>query len=168
MRLNATIGDYQTEVAVRREGSRAVAEVDGRRYDLDLHEGIPDCYLLIADARVFDCRLESKPESGEPVGVLVGGLHYLVTLTDPKRLRSASSAGLHSDGAARVIAPMPGKVVRVLVEVGAQVEPGDGIVIVEAMKMQNEMRSPTSGTVVALNVQAGATVNGGDVLAVIE
>ncbi len=63
---------------------------------------------------------------------------------------------------------MPGKVVRVLVEVGSQVKAGDGIIVVEAMKMQNEMRSPKAGTVIALNVQTGATVNGGDVLVVIE
>ncbi len=167
MKLNATIGDYQTDVTIRREGSRAVAEVGGRRYELDAHEPAPNSYLLIADGRVSECRLEGKPESGQPLGILVGGRHYIVTLTDPKRLRGSASAGLHSDGAARVIAPMPGKVVRVLVDVGAQIEAGEGIVIVEAMKMQNEMKSPTSGTVVALNVRAGATVNGGDVLAVI-
>jgi biotin carboxyl carrier protein len=63
---------------------------------------------------------------------------------------------------------MPGKVVRVLVEQGAQVEAGDGIVVVEAMKMQNEMKSPRAGIVTTLNAQAGATVKAGEVLAVIE
>ena len=63
---------------------------------------------------------------------------------------------------------MPGKVVRVLVEVGSQVKAGDGIIVVEAMKMQNEMKSPKAGTVIAVNVQTGATVNGGEVLAAIE
>jgi biotin carboxyl carrier protein len=63
---------------------------------------------------------------------------------------------------------MPGKVVRVLVEVGSEVAAGDGIIVVEAMKMQNEMKSPKAGKVVALNIQTGVTVNGGDVLAVIE
>jgi biotin carboxyl carrier protein len=63
---------------------------------------------------------------------------------------------------------MPGKIVRVLVEVGAQVETGTGIVVVEAMKMQNEMKSPKAGVVVSINAETGATVNAGDVLAVIE
>jgi biotin carboxyl carrier protein len=63
---------------------------------------------------------------------------------------------------------MPGKVVRVLVQVGAQVEAGAGIVVVEAMKMQNEMKAPKAGAVVAINAAVGATVNAGDVLAVIE
>jgi biotin carboxyl carrier protein len=55
-----------------------------------------------------------------------------------------------------------------LVEVGSEVAAGDGIIVVEAMKMQNEMKSPKAGKVVALNIQTGVTVNGGDVLAVID
>jgi biotin carboxyl carrier protein len=58
--------------------------------------------------------------------------------------------------------------VRVLVAVGAQIEAGAGVVVVEAMKMQNEMKSPKAGTVSAVNVAVGSTVNSGDVLAVIE
>jgi biotin carboxyl carrier protein len=62
---------------------------------------------------------------------------------------------------------MPGKVVRVLVEAGTAVEKGTGIVIVEAMKMQNEMKSPRAGVVLAVNVKQGDTVNAGDVLATV-
>jgi biotin carboxyl carrier protein len=63
---------------------------------------------------------------------------------------------------------MPGKVVRVQIEAGETVEKGAGVVVVEAMKMQNEMKSPRAGVVVSVNVKAGDTVNAGDVLAVIE
>ena len=63
---------------------------------------------------------------------------------------------------------MPGKVVRVQIEKGASVEKGAGVVVVEAMKMQNEMKSPRDGVVVSINVKPGDTVNAGDVLAVIE
>jgi biotin carboxyl carrier protein len=63
---------------------------------------------------------------------------------------------------------MPGKIVRVLTAAGTEVEAGAGIVVVEAMKMQNEMKSPKAGRVAAVHVKEGATVNGGDVLAVIE
>jgi biotin carboxyl carrier protein len=101
--------------------------------------------------------------------VHVGGDIHAVTLIDPKRMRGAQISGASTNAAAsQIIAPMPGKVVRVLVEEGAQVEAGDGILVVEAMKMQNEMKSPGTGTVTALHVAAGATVNAGDVLAVIE
>jgi len=93
---------------------------------------------------------------------------YEVTLTDPKHLRGAGAAHGHEAGRAQVVAPMPGKVVRVLVERGQQVEAGQGVVVVEAMKMQNEMKSPKTGTVAELRAEPGATVNAGDVLAVIE
>ncbi len=63
---------------------------------------------------------------------------------------------------------MPGKVVRVLVEQGAEVQTGDGIIVVEAMKMQNEMKSPKDGIIKEIRFTEGATVNAGDVLAIIE
>jgi biotin carboxyl carrier protein len=69
---------------------------------------------------------------------------------------------------AEIKTAMPGKVVRVLVEVGAQVAKGDGIIVVEAMKMQNELRSPKDGTVKDIRGSEGATVNPGEVLAIIE
>jgi biotin carboxyl carrier protein len=168
MKLNAAIADHQTDVQIQSDGSRVFAEIDGRHYELEVHESGPDGYLLISQGRVFECRVEGRPESGTKIDVIVGTTGYAVTITDPKRLRSATPASAHGDDAARIIASMPGKVVRILVEVGSHVKAGDAIIVVEAMKMQNEMKSPKAGTVVALNSQTGATVNGGDVLAVIE
>jgi len=63
---------------------------------------------------------------------------------------------------------MPGKVIRLLAAGGDEVEAGQGLLVVEAMKMQNEMKSPRAGKVLNVNVEVGTTVNGGDVLAVIE
>jgi acetyl/propionyl-CoA carboxylase alpha subunit len=168
MRLHATIADYQTDILIQDDGSRVHAEIDGRGYTLDVRETGVSGYVLIADAAVFDCRVDGRPDSGESFGVIVGATHYSLTLIDPKRLRGASGAVAHADEAARIVAPMPGKVVRVLVNVGAQVEAGAGVIVVEAMKMQNEMKSPKTGMVAALHVDVGATVNSGDVLAVIE
>ena len=99
---------------------------------------------------------------------MVRGRNYDVSVIDPKRLRSAQSSGAHHQGAAEIISPMPGKIVRVLAQAGASVEAGAGIVVVEAMKMQNEMKAPKAGLVVSINAEEGATVNAGDVLAVIE
>lgn len=168
MKLHATIHDSQTDVQIRDEGERVSAEIDGRKYDLTVHEKGGGKYLIVSDGRVFDCRVAGRPESGTAVDVTLGTVDYSVTLTDPKRLRGASDAGAHGDEAARIIAPMPGKIVRVLVSAGEQVDAGAGIVVVEAMKMQNEMKSPKAGTVSTLNVQVGETVNAGDVLAVVE
>ncbi len=168
MKLQATIADATVDVELRREGERVVAFVDGRKHELIAHRSPAGSYLLISDSAVFDCRIEGPPAPGEPVDVFVGANHHSLTLIDPKRLRGTASVGAHGDEAARIVAPMPGKVVRVLAAVGQQVEAGAGIVVVEAMKMQNEMKSPKAGVVVALDFQIGSTVNGGDVLAVIE
>jgi len=168
MKLHANINDYQTEIQIRDDGRCVFAEVDGRRYELDVHRSGDNGYLIVSDGQVFDCRVEGRPESGKRIDVFVGTRNYGLTLTDPKRLSSATSTNAQGDDTARIIALMPGKVVRVLVEVGSQVAAGAGIMVVEAMKMQNEMKSPKAGTVIALNIQTGSTVNGGDVLAVIE
>jgi biotin carboxyl carrier protein len=109
--------------------------------------------------------LEVKREGGR---VSVGGREYGVRMTDPKHLRGAGALGGEQGGRAQVKAPMPGKVVRVLVEAGQVVEAGQGLVVVEAMKMQNELKSPKSGTVSEVRAAAGSTVNAGDVLVVVE
>ncbi len=71
-------------------------------------------------------------------------------------------------GPKKLTAPMPGKVVRILVSEGAEIEAGAGILVVEAMKMQNEVKSPKKGIVQKITVREGAAVNSGDVLAIVE
>src|ERR1051325_8050629 len=168
MKLQAIIPDSRIDVEIRRHGSRTFATVDGRGYELELRRESDQAYLLVHDGTVFDCRVDRRMKTGASADVMVGANRHTITLIDPKRLRSASGVGAHGEGAARIIAPMPGKVVRLLVEAGQEVAAGDPIVVVEAMKMQNEMKSPKQGTVVALNVAVGTTVNGGDLLAVVE
>jgi len=168
MKLHATIAEFEADVEIRRENDRAYATIGGVEYELDVHESGGGSYLLISGGKVFDCRVEGRAESGKPVDVLVGSDHFSVTLVDPKRLRGAAADDAHSGDVARIIAAMPGKVVRVLVAPGDHIEAGAGIVVVEAMKMQNEMKSPRAGVVSSVNIQVGATVNGGDLLAVIE
>jgi biotin carboxyl carrier protein len=168
MKLHASIADQQHDIQIQDDGARVFAEVDGRSYELDVHESGPGKYLIVSDGQVFDCLVQDNPGSGKPVSIQIGTAQFAVTVTDPKRLLRMSDAGAHGPGAAQVIAPMPGKVVRVMTEAGAQVEAGAGIAIVEAMKMQNELKSPKAGTVVTVNAREGETVNAGDVLAVIE
>jgi biotin carboxyl carrier protein len=168
MKLHATIAETELDVEIRREQGRVYANVDGREYELEAHQRSSTVMLRTADGKIFDCRVENISSSGQPIEVFVGARRYTLKLTDPKRLRAAAAVSGNADGATRIVAPMPGKVVRVLVEPGAQVEAGAGVIVVEAMKMQNEMKAPKTGTVVAINAAVGATVNGGDVLAVIE
>jgi acetyl/propionyl-CoA carboxylase alpha subunit len=171
MKLNAEIDGETVALELRREGERVFAELDGRRYELDARRIGEGEYLLLREGRVYECRVSAQPDAGGGRGALmvsVGGREYGVNLTDPKHLRGARSAVGHDAGRAQVTAPMPGKVVRVLVEAGQTVEAGQGVIVVEAMKMQNELKSPKSGIVAELRAAPGATVNAGDVLAVIE
>ena len=168
MRLNAEIDGEKIALEVKREGERVFAEVGGRRYELEARGVGAGEYMLLHEGRVYECRVGRAREGGPTLNVTVGAREYEVTLTDPKRLRGAGVAHAHDSGRAQVIAPMPGKVVRVLVEAGQQVEAGEGVVVVEAMKMQNELKSPKAGAVTELRAEPGATVNAGDVLVVIE
>jgi biotin carboxyl carrier protein len=169
MKLNAQLSGTDHEVFLQLEGDAAVAVVAGREYQLEVRELARGEYLLINGTNVYKCRIEREPRRAEEAfAVVMRGKRQEVLLVDPKRLRTAQSVGAHHDGSAEIVSPMPGKIVRVLVATGAQVAPGDGVIVVEAMKMQNEMKAPKAGTVVAINVAEGATVNAGDVLAVIE
>jgi biotin carboxyl carrier protein len=170
MKLNAEIDGEQVALEVKRERGRVSAEVGGRLYELEAREVGAGEYLLIHGARVYECRAGAEPGAAGrgALRVSVGAREYGVRLTDPKHLRGAGSGGAEQGGRAQVKAPMPGKVVRVLVEAGQAVESGQGLVVVEAMKMQNELKSPKSGTVAELRAEPGSTVNAGDVLVVVE
>ncbi len=168
MKLKALIGDREEDLVVKLEGGRVSAEVGGRVYDLEVREPQPNGYLFLLNNDVHECRVSQRAASKETFAVSIRGRSYEVTIVDPKRLRSGQNSDRHHHGAAQILAPMPGKVVRVQTEAGAAVEKGTGVVVVEAMKMQNEMKSPRAGVVVSINVKPGDTVNAGDILAVIE
>jgi len=105
--------------------------------------------------------------SGAAGEMMVNGAPLAVELYDPRSLRGRSSGGL-SHGRQNICAPMPGKIVRVLAAVGDAVEAGQGLVVVEAMKMQNEMKSPKTGRVVEVRTQQDAAVSPGEILMVVE
>ena len=167
IKLQAEFNNARHDLRLRREGERVAADVDGRSYSLEVHNSAAGVLLLRNGTSVYHCRVETEGKP-EDVSVSLRGRDYAIHLLDPKRLRGSQSSGAHDHGSAQIVASMPGKVVRLLVEVGAQVEAGAGIVVVEAMKMQNEMKSPKAGVVISLTAAAGATVNAGDVLAEIE
>jgi biotin carboxyl carrier protein len=168
MKLKATISEKNYEVTVEERGDQTIATVEGREYVLNVRESTSGDLLILEGSEIYNCLVGENPKRRQAFEVHVGPGSYEVSIVDPKRLRSSQAATGHNQGAARITAPMPGKVVRLLVAEGAEIEAGAGVVVVEAMKMQNEMKAPKSGKVLSLNASPGATVNAGDVLAIIE
>ena len=166
MKLKAAISGNSYEVSLNLVDDTAAVTVDERHYELQVRNLANGEYLLRDGAKVYNCRVEQK--SADTFAVVLHGRYYEIALTDPKRLRSGQNSGSHHSGAAEIVSPMPGKIVRLLVKPGDEVEAGAGIIVVEAMKMQNEMKAPKSGTVISINAEEGATVSAGQVLAVIE
>jgi biotin carboxyl carrier protein len=124
----------------------------------------PGVYSVLVDGRSYEARVE---ESDSCVVVFIDGHRFEVEIRDPRRW-SRPSAKLGVEGRLNVTAPMPGKIVRLLVAEGDTVESGQGLLVMEAMKMQNEMKAPKAGRVVSISAREGATVAAGDVLAAIE
>ena len=166
MKLKASISGNDHEVVLDRADDTFTVAVDGRQYELEVRSRATGKYLLRQGSRIYNCRVEQR--SSDAFEVVFHGRNYEITIIDPKRLRSGQNSGSHHSGAAEITSPMPGKLVRILVKPGDQVEAGAGVLVVEAMKMQNEMKAPKAGTVVSIEAQEGATVKAGDVLAVIE
>jgi biotin carboxyl carrier protein len=125
----------------------------------------PGVLSLHIDGKTYRCVLE---ESAEGTAILLAGKRRLYRVDDPRSLKSRRSRHGGAEGPKTVTAPMPGRIVRVLTSVGDAVEAHQGVVVIEAMKMQNELKSPKAGKVVQLRVEPGGTVAAGDVLAVIE
>jgi biotin carboxyl carrier protein len=151
VKLKAIIGEQEEDVVLELDGRRVSARIGARRYELEAREIESGFYLFFLGNRVREFCVNDT-----------------VKITDPKRLRSGQNSSGHHHGVAQIVAPMPGKVVRVHVEAGTAVEKGAGVIVVEAMKMQNDMKAPRAGVVVSINVKPGDTVNAGDVLAVLE
>jgi biotin carboxyl carrier protein len=167
METQVEIDAKELKVSLKRSGNRVVAEVEGRRYDLTLFDVEPGVYLVLFNNQVYEYRVDKDSRSNS-LHIHTGNISYNVNVTDPRRWQRDKSSIGHGSGHARIVAPMPGKVVRVMVEVGSNVSAGQGIVVVEAMKMQNEIKTSRDGKVVEILVETGSTVNAGDLLAVIE
>lgn len=168
MKLIAELEDEKHTVEIKRDGNKLIADIDGRIYELEASEPEPNVRLFKHENRIYQIFVSPNERAGEPFSVNAGSKNYEIKIYDPKRLRGSGGAGGNADGASEIKTAMPGKLVRVLVEIGAEIKKGEGVLIVEAMKMQNEMKSPKDGIVKEIRFEEGATVNAGEVLAVIE
>lgn len=158
-RYLATIQGSKDQVPVDIQdlgNGRYALSLDGERHVLDALALEHGAVSVLIDGQSHDVELD---ESGDLVKVLIDSELLTVDVADERALRlRAGAVGFTVTGLVTVTAPMPGKVVRVLVAPGAQVTEGQGLVVVEAMKMENELKSPKSGTVVEVFAQEGSTV----------
>ncbi len=138
--------------------------LDGREIPVDAILARADVLSLRIGDRAFEVKCERV---GPETHFWVGSERFAVEVRDPRSLRTRGRA-TDERGPKKLTAPMPGRVVRILAAQGAEIEAGAGVVVVEAMKMQNEVKSPKKGTIQKILVSIGAAVNAGDVLAVVE
>ncbi len=163
MKITAKVGQQIVELTIERQNGNYVIEIDGERRRIDAHKLDGDFYSILTGERSYEVSVEPR---GDGYYVRHGADEQLVTFSDPsRRAREAKGA---SDGKVELTSMMPGKVVRVLVAEGDTVEEGQGVVVVEAMKMENEVVSPRDGRITRLAATPGQTVEGGALLAVIE
>ncbi len=168
MKLQAEAGDEKYEIEIKQADGKVFASVDGREYELEVSEPEPNVYLIKNAGKISEVFVSPVRKTGEPFKVRMGRHSLEIKLFDPRRLRGAGKDNEHGDGAAEIRTAMPGKVVRILAAVNDVIGKGSGVIVVEAMKMQNELKSPKAGIVKEIRVIEGATVASGDILAVIE
>jgi biotin carboxyl carrier protein len=147
------------------DGEERVIEIPGAGGLLDAVEVQPGAYSVLHEGRSLQVFVEDRGDGR--YDVTVDGRRHEIALEDPRRYRRGGRSG-GADGPQTVIAPMPGKIVKLLVESGAEVQSGQGLLVVEAMKMQNEIRSPRAGVVKQIHVDESGSVAAGEALITIE
>jgi biotin carboxyl carrier protein len=147
-------------ITFNRRAGNWVFEIDGKHGEAAIAQPEPGIYHVLLNGRSYEVLV-----SGDRMDINGHELH--VVRDDP---RDAAGAVLEGSlqGRQPIAAPMPGKVVRVLVAEGEEVQRDQGIVVIEAMKMQNEMKSPKAGKIVSLQAKDGTAVSAGEVLAIVE
>jgi biotin carboxyl carrier protein len=166
-RYLATLGGVDHELEVEETLAHGMRlKIDGRQFEADVRKVGDSSFSVLIGNRAFD--LEVVPEGDELI-VASRGATTRVTLLDRARRSRGTVGGRPAvAGKAQLKAMMPGRVVNVLVRVGDEVALQQGLVVIEAMKMENELKSPKAGKVTEVKVTPGQTVEKGDLLIVVE
>ena len=143
-----------------------VCKVDDTMMEIDAAFTARDVISILLGGKAYEVKRE-RALSGE-THMIVGSARYSSEVQDPRSLKTRRAKGGFEEGPQKLTAPMPGKIVRILVAEKGEVEAGQGVIVVEAMKMQNELKSPKKGVVSKVLVAEGATVNAGEALVIIE
>ena len=167
-RYRVAVGERSYDVEVEEREGRLLATVNGRTCAVDLAPGERGSLLsALLDGQSVQALVDLPAESGT---VVLNGVPFEVTVQDERaaRLASLAAAAGQAHAAVTLKAPMPGLVVRVNVAPGASVDKGEPLVVLQAMKMENELSAPRDGVVKEVKVEPGRTVENGDLLVVIE
>jgi len=164
MKLQLSVNDSPGEIEILSPAPSCRFRFGSEDRSAEVHIAEPGVYSVLIDGRSYDASVERTPQA---FVVTIDGHRFEIKVRDPRRWNGSATA-LVGTGRQTLAAPMPGKVVRVLVSAGDTVEAGQGILVIEAMKMQNELKASRAGTVVAVHTREGATVTAGEALAAIE
>ncbi|HWP43565.1 MAG TPA: biotin/lipoyl-containing protein [Blastocatellia bacterium] len=162
MKYEVEIEGRPVAVELNEREGRVSAVVGERRYEVEVLRPEQGVYLLLDGDRVYEARVWSSGAGSFTVGLR--GRLFDTRIIDRKHRR----ASVEVEGRQQLVAPMPGKVVRVLLAAGDEVAAGQGVLVVEAMKMQNEIKSPRAGRLTEIRVSEGSTVNANQILAIVE
>jgi biotin carboxyl carrier protein len=167
MAFIAKLGGQTSVVRITEtEKSLYKVTVDGHEFMVDGRRTGRNNYSLLIDNRSFEVDVDTTEDEYR---VLMDGRTYRIHMSDERQVRfGGRQSGIEVSGRQEVKIPMPGKVVAVLVNEGDTVAKGQGLVIVEAMKMENEARAPGDGEVKEIRVKTGESVESGQVLAIVE
>ncbi len=168
---------YEVQLASSSEGKKRVIELereavgwrvtlDGQPVAVDAVEIAPDILSILLEGQSFEISVTPSPDG--KLKLQTGSQEFTAEVINPRAWSGRRHGSVEAEGRQQVVAPMPGKVVRLLVKAGDHVEAGQGLLVVEAMKMQNEIRSPKSGTVERVLAKEGQPVNAGEILAWID
>ena len=166
MKRTLILGKETHEVELNHQDGVTTLVWEGQSQTVDILELEPGCYSILLDGRSVEVRLDQAkspdPEAHAYRAMLYDGA-YEFALVDPRRALLAGSGGAGAGGGI-LSSPMPGKIVKLLVKAGDQVQEGQTLLVMEAMKMQNELKTTTTGTVMTVHVLEGATVETGAAL----
>lgn len=160
-----TVDSKAHRLELEKKAGAWICRLDGNPFEVDAIIPRRDVLSLLVEGRSYEIKRE---QIATDLNLWVGNTRFAVELSDPRSLRSRHRAAGNEKGPQKIVAPMPGRIVRLLVAENAEVEAGQGVIVVEAMKMQNEIKSPKRGIVKVISAKPGAAVNPGDVLAIVE
>jgi len=141
------------------------ATLDGESVTADVVEVAPNTFSVLIEGQSHEICV--TPASDGKLNLQTGRFEFIAEVSDPRAWRGRRHSGAEAEGRQEIVAPMPGKIVHLLVKAGDRVEAGQGLLVVEAMKMHNEICSPKSGTVERVLVDQGQAVNAGEVLCIV-